>query len=111
MQPQERDIWVATDVMGYKADRVRPGMIINSKGHSTSPAMYSTNISAAIEVMEKFRNPVGMKVAFGFLLKEVAEAVQDRHSIHPMSLIWYMNPENICLAALLTQGEGIEREQ
>lgn len=93
MQPRERDAWVWDAIFHKQADGGK----------------YSTDDSAAREVMEKFRNPVGMKVAFGFLLKEVAEAVQDRHSIHPMSLIWHLNPENICLAALiavLTQERG-----
>ncbi|MBP1312291.1 hypothetical protein JOD82_005436 [Paenibacillus sp. 1182] len=107
MQPQERDIWIATDVMGYKADRVRPGMVINSKGYSTAPAMYSADISAAWEVLEKpkimDRIQIGLyPTSFGKWIARPYMAGYENCRVQADS-----GPEAICLAALIAQGEGI----
>ncbi|MEC0233558.1 hypothetical protein P4H71_04210 [Paenibacillus kribbensis] len=112
MKPQERDIWVATAVMGYKADRIRPGMIINSKGYSTSPAMYSTDIGAAWEVSQKY--PI-MKLTrtkiFEISLAEYICTFWNDADSGPIEVPATTAQEAVCLAALiavLTQGEGIE---
>ncbi|MGG4504082.1 BC1872 family protein [Paenibacillus polymyxa] len=104
MQPQERDIWVATDVMGYKADRVRPGMIINSKGYSTSPAMYSTDIGAAWEVLKKFKTYQITYSESGFSHPGMKyRVIVGRNQDVAYSDI---ETEAICLATLIaTQGE------
>ncbi|TQR97336.1 BC1872 family protein [Paenibacillus ottowii] len=112
MQPQERDIWVATAVMGYKADRIRPGMIINGKGYSMSPAMYSIDISAAWEVIDKLSKTHFTEVAmtqlddgsWGWMARFIL-AEGEPYWVKGYRMTATTVQEAICLAALIAQGE------
>lgn len=98
---------VALKVMGFQESElndgwVRMGVLV------TPPKRYSTNITAAWEVVEKVKSMLFSKRT-GFLkeLQTLTKKDSEYYIAWP-DVFWTINPERICKAALLT---ALEEEQ
>ncbi|MBP1309107.1 hypothetical protein JOD82_002127 [Paenibacillus sp. 1182] len=106
MSALERNVWVATAVMGYKPDRVRPGMIIDSNGYSTAASNYSEDFAAAGEVFEKIKNyGAWIEVAWNPRKQHYRGFIGAKNVIELKSscdIPGRTAPEAICLPALIS---------
>ena len=119
MPEWERNIWIATNVMGLEKSRGRAGWIrVGNFEHY--PKNYCKDMSAAWEVIQKMKDK-----GFSFTLGEASEKsgsvilgeanlgeqMCNFHIVTKNIFIYAFSetmPEAICLAALIAQGEGIE---
>lgn len=112
MKPgRELDALVAEKVMGWTG--VGPDVDAEiygwPSGHNKELGVYwvphySTDISAAYEVVEMMRD--SKKRAFTIELYGIMNPNREAFQIVPIDLIWYMNPLNISKAALLAVMEA-----
>ncbi|MEK5089085.1 hypothetical protein MKY98_19475 [Paenibacillus sp. FSL M8-0228] len=118
MSPRGRNVWIAVEVMGKKESNINYGWI-SSEGFDHYPKDYSTDMSAAWEVIQKMKGK-----GFSFTLGEASEKSEsvilgeanlgeqmcNFHIVTKNIFIHVFKetmPEAICLAALIAQGEGI----
>lgn len=126
MQPRERDAWVAESIMGLIVIREKKpyGKVwvraVDEPDAFNNLPVYSTGIAAAWRVIERMKDK-----GFSFTLGEASEKSgsvilgeanlgEQMCNFHIVTKNIFIHvfrrtmTEAICLAALLTQGEGIE---
>lgn len=101
---RELDALVAEKVMGYIVNKANAGDFDDGglyiiEHYRYKPFRPSTNISDAWKVLDKMRET--NKRAFTNEMYLIMNPNREAFQIAPIDLIWYMNPLNICKAALL----------
>ncbi|MMZ47208.1 hypothetical protein D1872_88440 [compost metagenome] len=120
MGSRGRNVWIAVEVMGKKESIINYGWI-SSEGFDHYPKDYSTDMSAAWEVIQKMKGK-GFSFTIGEASEKSGSVILNEANLGDQMCNFHIvtknifihvfretMPEAICLAALIaTQGEGIE---